>query len=57
MRMPLVLATGMRVESGLTETHALTSGVMFPTSLVSCMALTAAISVRPRRVLAAMMPG
>lgn len=57
LRTPLVLATGMTVESGFTATKARTSGVMSPTSLWSRVARTAEVSSSPRLVTESMSPG
>ena len=54
---PLARATGINSESGFTEIHASTSGVNSPTSVVSCVARTALISVSPNDVAAAINPG
>ena len=56
--MPLARVTGISSESGFTAIHDSTSGVKSsPTSVVSCVARTPLISVRPRTVFSAMIPG
>ena len=56
--MPLARVTGISSESGFTATHDSTSGVKSsPTSVVSCVARTPLISVRPSTVFNAMRPG
>lgn len=57
VRTPLVRATGITTESGLTATYARTSGVIGPTSLWSRVARTAEVSSSPRLVTESMSPG
>src|SRR5262245_38352827 len=54
---PLARVTPINSESGLTATHDSTSGTYSPDSVLSWVARTAPISVNPRIVSSAIMPG